>query len=74
MSKVTIQKPNKNEIEHCQENYNHAKNMYDLQLKDEDLLYGEEDFLFNADPNCVHDIKTLWDGVKCKKCPGWFCY
>lgn len=30
--------------------------------------------LYNADPACEHDIKELQSGVKCKKCPGWFCF
>jgi len=30
--------------------------------------------LFDADPNCDHDIEVKWSGVKCKKCSGWFCY
>lgn len=30
--------------------------------------------LFDADPNCDHDIEELWDGVKCRKCRGWFCF
>ena len=31
--------------------------------------------LYNADPNCVHDVKAqLSGGVKCTKCPGWFCF
>lgn len=65
----------------------------------------EEDELWNADPDCDHDIilpeeakveikdlsdgKELWDadpdcdhdvvcapggGIKCTKCPGWFCF
>jgi hypothetical protein len=30
-------------------------------------------FLYNADPNCDHEIETLWSGIKCKKCTGWYC-
>lgn len=29
--------------------------------------------LWNADPDCDHDIKALWSGVKCTKCSGWYC-
>lgn len=29
--------------------------------------------LYNADPNCTHNVITLWSGVKCSKCAGWFC-
>lgn len=38
-------------------------------------LHG--DALFNADPNCDHDIHEMGlggGGVKCRRCPGWFCY
>jgi hypothetical protein len=30
--------------------------------------------LFDADPDCDHEIENKWSGVKCKKCKGWFCY
>jgi len=30
--------------------------------------------LFNADPDCDHEIEELWSGIKCKKCNGWFCF
>jgi hypothetical protein len=31
--------------------------------------------LFDADPTCKHVLDELhWDGIKCKKCGGWFCY
>lgn len=30
--------------------------------------------LFNADPNCQHEIVQLWSGIKCKHCSGWFCW
>ena len=30
--------------------------------------------LYNADPNCAHEVEVQWSWVKCKKCPGWFCY
>lgn len=46
----------------------YGKSTYNrLQVNDEDILY-------NADPDCAHDIKTQWDGIKCIKCKGWFCY
>lgn len=36
---------------------------------------GKEVDLFNADPNCRHEIEAVSNGgVKCRKCPGWFCY
>lgn len=30
--------------------------------------------LFDADPNCKHEIITLPSGISCIKCHGWFCY
>lgn len=31
--------------------------------------------LWGADPNCNHDVQCApGGGVKCTKCPGWFCY
>lgn len=38
------------------------------------LFTPEEHKLYNADPNCHHETVSLWSGVKCKHCPGWFCY
>lgn len=29
--------------------------------------------LYDADPNCKHEVVAQWSGVKCKHCPGWFC-
>ena len=29
--------------------------------------------LWNADPNCKHNIVSLWSGIKCTKCNGWCC-
>jgi ribosomal protein L40E len=29
--------------------------------------------LYAADPNCKHEVVAEWSGVKCRKCPGWFC-
>lgn len=34
----------------------------------------ESEELYDADPNCKHNIVSQWSGVKCSKCPGWFCY
>lgn len=35
----------------------------------------EAEPLHNADPDCQHDIVDApGGGVKCTKCPGWFCY
>ena len=38
-------------------------------------LKAEMDELWEADPNCKHDIQPArGGGVKCTKCSGWFCY
>ena len=34
---------------------------------------SEQEFLYDADPNCVHEIIEKWSGIKCKKCGGWYC-
>lgn len=34
----------------------------------------DETSLYNADPDCDHEIVIQWSGVRCAKCPGWFCY
>lgn len=46
-------------------------NQIEYERKD---LKSDEDVLYDADPNCIHEIKNLWSGIKCKKCKGWFCY
>jgi hypothetical protein len=30
--------------------------------------------LYDADPQCSHEIESLWDGIRCRNCRGWFCY
>ena len=36
---------------------------------------SEEWDLFDADPNCKHEVVDApGGGVKCKHCSGWFCY
>jgi hypothetical protein len=37
---------------------------------------AEEEFLYDADPNCKHVIVSgdNYSGIKCSKCRGWFCY
>lgn len=34
----------------------------------------DPDWLYAADPNCDHYVYSAWSGVKCARCPGWFCY
>jgi hypothetical protein len=29
--------------------------------------------LYDADPNCEHEVVAQWSGVKCSKCSGWYC-
>lgn len=34
-----------------------------------------KNWLWAADPDCDHDVQCApGGGVKCTKCPGWFCY
>ena len=37
--------------------------------------YGCETLLYNALPNCEHEIVDgyNWSGIRCKKCGGWYC-
>ena len=31
--------------------------------------------LWNADPSCIHNIKSAsGGGIRCIRCRGWFCY
>lgn len=31
--------------------------------------------LWDADPNCDHKLDpNCYSGIRCLKCPGWFCY
>jgi hypothetical protein len=30
--------------------------------------------LYDADPDCDHQIIAKWSGVECSKCGGWFCF
>jgi hypothetical protein len=40
---------------------------------EEPSQYSDE--LYNADPACKHEVYAApGGGVKCRKCPGWFCY
>jgi hypothetical protein len=37
--------------------------------------YGGRTYLFSAAENCRHAVKSApGGGVKCGKCPGWFCF
>ena len=51
----------------------------DLCSEGPDLLLpeppDEKEELWDADPNCQHEIvASAGGGVRCKKCNGWFCY
>lgn len=39
-----------------------------------DVDDGEWLWLYDADPQCEHEIVTKWSGVECGKCKGWFCF
>lgn len=57
----------KHYLDHCDDD--EALTRYWKMIEDKE----EEEALYNADPNCEHDIVLLWSGYKCAKCPGWFC-
>lgn len=45
-------------------------------LDDEEEIeeYNPEKYpLYNADPDCKHEIEIRWSGYGCKHCTGWFC-
>ena len=43
--------------------------------KEEDTVIEYNGELFRADPDCKHEVYAkMAGGVKCRKCPGWFCY
>lgn len=45
------------------------------ESQEEEYEYLRNTKLYNADPNCNHNIvPQLSGGVKCTKCGGWFCY
>ncbi len=52
----------------------HLQNyLYENYLKLPKKVYTGE--LYNADPNCEHELdENCMSGIKCKHCPGWFCY
>jgi hypothetical protein len=40
-------------------------------VREEDYKYDWT--LYNADPDCEHDVQPVSSGVKCTKCTGWYC-
>jgi hypothetical protein len=43
----------------------------------EESEQNQKEELWDADPNCKHEIYSDFyggGGIKCKKCSGWFCY
>lgn len=47
----------------------------DVRAYDVPPEWREVPELYDADPNCVHIVKPApGGGIKCMKCPGWFCY
>lgn len=46
----------------------------DVQVNESDEKKAEsDDHLYDADPDCKHDIEMMWSGIRCKKCHGWNC-
>ena len=35
--------------------------------------YAYDGPLYNADPDCIHEVVVQWSGVACRKCRGWNC-
>lgn len=51
------------------------ENYRDYELVEPEAEPERYDELWGADPNCKHEVVAQpRGGVKCKKCPGWFCY
>lgn len=51
-----------------------AKAVYITASKNKSIITDyPADKLYNAKPDCVHEVETQWSGVKCRKCPGWYC-
>lgn len=48
----------------------------DLGKSEEDAVESFPDYgLFEADENCTHEIiDARGGGIKCAKCPGWYCF
>jgi hypothetical protein len=50
--------------------YKHNNSVYGDELEG----YTERNKLYNADPNCKHEVYgASGGGVKCIKCGGWYC-
>ena len=44
-------------------------------VEDEEVNKDYQGELFDADPNCKHELILRYGGgVKCRKCGGWYCY
>jgi hypothetical protein len=47
----------------------------DVERQHVDAPASYLDLLYNADPDCNHEIYgASGGGIKCKHCTGWFCY
>ena len=45
------------------------------ELMEEEPIVNETRELYDADPNCEHEVYGApGGGVKCKHCRGWFCF
>lgn len=44
-------------------------------LWEDESVWSEDEELWNADPDCKHNIVCAsGGGIKCTKCSGWFCF
>jgi len=49
--------------------------MSKLETPEKDPDFDEDTDLYDADPDCKHDIVCAsGGGIKCSKCRGWFCF
>jgi len=49
-------------------------NYYDGKPLPKHDIPFEEQKLYDADPNCKHNIVAQWSGIRCSNCGGWFCH
>lgn len=64
---------NHGDCEWCKENRTHPRTKRELAVEQYMAEYEEE--LWDADPDCEHEIvEASGGGIKCTKCNGWFCY
>lgn len=51
----------------------HLKKDEVVFLSNHVIVKPYEGELYDANPNCEHEVVAQWSGVKCSKCSGWYC-